>query len=431
MASRGEFQKQMAALVGAAKAKDLTLENILPQEMLEHFQEMIQLKEAQAYIKELEEREKKLQAANDTLTKDLDEKRAVIEDLPEEFKAMKVDLKQAKRQIILHKEIAEDARERAEHYQRQLKEVTNKQQTDASTTEKIEQLQIEIDDQQALITKLVEDSRTTNATFAQLRKSDTKAIEKKDKELAKKNMELADKDKKLAEKDKELAEKDEVLAQIRYEFRKVSDDNVTSMETELNDTVSMMSDETDTMIEDLEKEDLELQEQNLNLEVQISTTKAQLHQLSLSHEQVISSETRKAHLSAAAVTEIKPLTRFYKAMLQVLKSYAELFQTSPDNVPNMSVIDTMLEEASDALESYLEMNKLMRAGVEECENDDMDHIALRKELESLAEYATDSQISVETIRHGFWDFLEQLSNEPKVLSTMNGMLCDVDRFYVS
>lgn len=309
MVNHSGYHKQMAILVIAAKTKDLDFEDVLPEKMLEQCQHMTELKALREYAKELEGREKELQTTNKSLTKNLDEKQAVIEDIPEEFKALKADLQQAQRQIKLHKEMSEDSRERAERYQRQLKEIMDKQQVDASAADKIERLLTEVEEQQALIAKLIDDHRKSEETFAQLRGSDKKALEHKGKQLAK--------------KDKQLVEKDEALAKIRKEVQERK-----RIDAELNDTCSVVSADTETLVGYLEEDTfvlqqeniklleqiLELEKRNSDLEEEAAATEPQLDRTSRLLGQASASEQRKAQLSATAVSEVKPLNRYFKAV---------------------------------------------------------------------------------------------------------------------
>lgn len=427
MAGRGEYQKQMTAILAAAKAKDLDFEDILPEEMLEHFHEMTELQAARELIRELEARENELRTANEALTKEVHKKQEEIDDLPEGVKALELELKQAQRQIKLHKEVAEDARERAERYQRQLKEIASKRQADISAADKIEHLQTEVKDQQDFIAKLVEDHRAAETISAQLRESDLEALAKKDKQLAK--------------KDKELTEKDELLAKIREEAEEIK-----SIKAELDDACSGVSFETETLVEDLaddtlvvQQENIELLQRNLELEQrtkdlegQLTATKLQLNQVcsSLAHEQFMSSEDRKARLSAALLSELKPLNRFYKSVFLITDAYAKIFHaTSEDDIPSLDYVRGLLDITQNALDDYWEVNKLMRS-VTQSTADDMDQTALHKELDALAESAYDSQLNLEGIQLGFWSFLNQLSEDPKMLSNLNGVLCAAPRLHM-
>lgn len=92
---------------------------------------------------------------------------------------------------------------------------------------------------------------------------------------------------------------------------------------------------------------------------------------------------------------------------------------------------SQLDATHDALEEYLNISKLMRGATKEPIEDDMDQIALREELEFLARSATESQLHLETICTDFCGFFNRLSYDPKVLSDLNGMMCDADRVQVA
>ncbi|KAJ4364764.1 hypothetical protein N0V95_000712 [Ascochyta clinopodiicola] len=382
MAGRGEYQKQIVALMAAAKAENLNFEDVLPAKILEHFEVMTELKAARELIKELDDRGGQLQTANETLTKKLSHKQKEIDDLPEEFKALKVELHQAQRQITLHKTMSEDSRQRSERYQRQLKETAAKQQTDASAADKIERLQAEVQDQQTIIAKLVEENQAAEAMSAQLRESDLKALAQKDKQLAKKVEELTGKNELLAKLDKELDE-----------------------------AFSLMTCDTEMLVDDPQEEPTVVQQENL--------------------QHAGSSTRREAQFSAAIISEMKPLNRFYQAVFQVVNAFAMIFQaTSIKDIPPVSYIGDQLDAAQIALGDYIDIKDMMRASIEELGGNDMDQIALLHELDVLAASATNSQIDLEVVHMGFWNFLNQLSDDPKMLSNLNGALCDADRVHI-
>lgn len=423
MVDRGEFQKNMAAFMAVAKAKDLKFEEFLPEEILEHFQEMTELTTAREYIKELEDREKKLQAANETLTNDLDKKQTEIDNLPTEYQALKVDLQQAQRQIALYKETSEDAQGRVERYRCQLNNIVGRQQTDTAAAGKIEQLQTQVENQQAVINKLMIDNRKSETIFEQLRESDTKAIEQKDKQLAKKKKELAEKDKLLAELYLQVQE--------AYHSKAVFDDA---------DSVYFdNTDDAETLVDELQNDILEMQQQNINLlqqnlalaehnralEDQNTVLQEQLRHMSQSIEST-SVKDYTTQLSAAAVSETKSLNRFYEALYEVLAAFAKTFQASSQgDIPSLSHLIRQLDAAHDALDDFCTAKKV-RASTGESGEVDEDQMALRKELDSMAASAAESIISIEILHSGLWSFIQQLSDDPKMLSDLNGMLCDAN-----
>ena len=434
MAGRSEYQKQLVALVAAAKANNLKFEDILPQEMLDRFQDMAKLTTAREYIKQLEECEKDLRATNETLTNDLKEKQLEIGSLPADHQALKVDLQQAQRQISLYKKTSEDAQERVQRYRRQLDEIVNKQQADVSAAEKVKDLQIQIEDQQAVINKLMNDNRKAEAVFERLRESDIKALERKDNQLAK--------------KEKELAEKDEMLAELHKRVGEAKYAETTFIEAtsilsiDIGDKETLLHEANDDHLE-VQQENIELLQQNLALSEDNNALKDQnaalnsqlykvveLYEMSLSH-QPVPSEAPKAQLLINAVPEAKPLNRFYKIFRQVIGVFAQMFRkSSQEEALPLSSLANQLDAAQNALDDYYVANAVMRTITEEAGYDDTDQVALRMELDSLAQSASESLFSLNILYAEFWGFLNQLSDDPKILSSLNGALCDAGRMYV-
>jgi CII-binding regulator of phage lambda lysogenization HflD len=437
MAVRGKYQKQMAAFLAAAKTDSLNLEDILPEPMLDHLQDTAELKAARVYTKELEDREKELQAANDILTSKLEEKLDEIRNLPGNIETLKVDWQHALHQVAIHKMMSDDACDLAEHYRYQLKKVVDKKQDDSGATDTIRRLQTQVGDLQNFITNLVADNRNTVEMVARLRESDAQSIEMKDKALAEKDTELAN-------KAMELTKKDELLAEIRKEIEEAKSfldesDNLDATIPNDSEPPENDSDEDCFKLQELERDinleekNLELEEQllaakaqNDDLEAQLSSARSQLTHLTVSHEQTISSQNLKDKLVTAALGETKTLSRCYYAMLQVMNTFNTILKTT-SAYQSMGSADIVmqLDEAQDALEDYSAARQLMPVNTEMLADVYGDEIALRKELEFLAKSATDSQIKLEDIVVRFWGFLDQLSSDPKLLSYLNGKLCQM------
>lgn len=421
MLGRGEYQKQLAALVASANANNLKFDDILPDGLKEHFQEMTELQRAREYVKDLEEREKGLLAEKDALKMELSEKQIEIDNLPTEHQARKVELHQAERQIALYKETSEDLAKRAERYRRQLEDVVVQKQAGASATEKIEHLNTQIIDQQAVIDKLMDDNRKFEVMFQQLREADVKALDHKEKQLAK---------------------KDEMLAELRQQLKEAQ-----VCKTASGTTWSESLDEFDdaeTLVDGMSDDSLALQEQNIDLlqqNLSLSHDKEALQdecvmaKMEIAELKAASDDTktqyhinqdRKAQLLAAAISEVKTLNRFYKAGFDVLNHFAEAFHTEKADMPSNTYIEEQLDTAQDALAGYISVKQVVRA-VTDVTCADEDQVALYKELDSLGASAADSMSSLEILSTGFWRFLGQLSDDPKLLSHVNGALCDAGR----
>jgi chromosome segregation ATPase len=172
----GDIQKQLSQILVEAKAQGHKIEDVIPEELQLQFQKMTELKAAREFIKDLESREKDLQAANATLRDKIKAKEAEIENQPAEFKALKVDLQQAHRHIDYYKELAEDSQRRAERYQRSLSNAVRDQIASEEAAAKISRLQTQLQQHQATILTLQEENRRAAETFDQLRTQDAQAM---------------------------------------------------------------------------------------------------------------------------------------------------------------------------------------------------------------------------------------------------------------
>jgi hypothetical protein len=180
MSGRGDIQKQLLQVISIINAKGYGLEDVMPDEVRDYFQNMTALKEARTYIKDIESREKDLQAENAYLLIELKSKQAKIDEQPLEFKAMNVDLQQSQHQIDYYKGLADDAQIRAERYQRKLAEAFKLQTTADDDARKIQRLERDLIDREAAIYKLIVENRTTTAMinhYNQLEAETTETIE--------------------------------------------------------------------------------------------------------------------------------------------------------------------------------------------------------------------------------------------------------------
>jgi hypothetical protein len=160
MSSLGDIQRQFSQLLTTIKAQDLKLEDAMPQEMQDHFQDMAALKDTREYIKEIEAKEKDLDAANATLKTQLQAKQAEIDDQPAEFKSLVVELQQVKHRVDYYKNLSEHEQVRAERCERKLKEVTKLQAAADDDARRIQCLQQDVADSEAATFKLLEQNRT-------------------------------------------------------------------------------------------------------------------------------------------------------------------------------------------------------------------------------------------------------------------------------
>lgn len=438
MAGRGEYQKQLAALWNTAKANNLKITDIVPQDLEEEFSQMRELRKAQDMIKALQEREDQLRAAKEALVKDLNEKQAEIDNLPAEYQSAKIDLKQAQRQIANNKDTIDDLNNRIERYRAQANDVLVNKQADTAAAEKLENLQMEVQDQQTVINKLKEDNRKSTALFEQMRETDRKALKRNDHLLTKKETELAEKTKQLADKDAELfgaihtlAGKDNELEHLEYllavlrEQMQKSNDHTTAVYLDngvepLADTLhdDFLAAQAENI--DLLQRNLRLAEDNRALEEQHIQMKIQLHEAFTLHE---SSD----RVFAAVVSETKTLSRFYQASSQVVRSFVDFFATGNANVGSFSNIEERLDSAQEAIKGYFQVKDVIRFVPDPPEIGDTKQAVLCKELDSLAATASDSVSNLETLHVVLWSFLSQLSHDPKMMADINGALCDEER----
>ncbi|KAF1829483.1 hypothetical protein BDW02DRAFT_573936 [Decorospora gaudefroyi] len=168
MSSLGDMQRQVSQVLGEAKAQGYKIEDVISEEMQDHFQVMAELKTAREYIREAESREQDLRVENASLFNKLKEKETEIEDQPAEFKALKVDLQQAHRSIDCYKLLADDSQRRAERYQHKLA-VAIKDQVDSDALRtKVDRLQTELEQHQTTILRLQDENRKTAEMFDSL-----------------------------------------------------------------------------------------------------------------------------------------------------------------------------------------------------------------------------------------------------------------------
>lgn len=169
MSTLGDMQKQLSHIVEEAKTKGYKIEDVIPENMQNHFSEMTELNAARQYIHEIQAREQDLQIDNNALRAKIKEKEAEINDQPAEFKALKVDLQQAYRQIDYYRDLSEDSQRRAQRYHRDLSLAVKDQIAFNEAIAKIERLQNELGQHQSTIRQLQTENERTAETFAHLR----------------------------------------------------------------------------------------------------------------------------------------------------------------------------------------------------------------------------------------------------------------------
>jgi myosin heavy subunit len=438
MTGRGEYQKQLAALWTTAKSNNLKFTDIVPEDMEDVFSQKKELQKARDMIKALQEREDLLQAAKEALVKDLNEKQAEINNLPAEYHAAKTDLQQAQRQIANNKDTIDDLNNRIERYRAQVNDVLVNKQTAAAAAEKLENLQMEVQDQQTVIQRLKDNNRMSTALSEQYRETDRKALKRKDNLLAKKDSELAEKMKQLADKNAELLEAVHALAEKDNELERLEDllAGLRNPTQKSKDHIAAMDDNnrmeplTDSLHDefltaqaeniDLLQRNLRLAEDNRALEEQHIQMKTQLHE-------TLALRESSDRVFAAVVSETKTLFRFYQASSQVIGSFADFFAAGKATIDSFSNIEEQLDSAQEALKGYFQVKDVIRVDSDSPYIGDTEQIMLCKELDSLAATASDSVSNLETLHVVLWSFLNQLSHDPKMMADLNGALCDEER----
>lgn len=169
MTARSDFQEHLSKILAAAKSAGFTFEDVIPDEMLNHFQEMEELKSAKQCIKDLESQLEQLSLANSSLLSKLQAKEEESEDQPDEVETLKMEIQQANRRAECWQRSCENAMRHAKTYQQQLKEKAQSSVVDHNTIIKIKCLQADLDQQQALNTKLNQENTTVAALFESLR----------------------------------------------------------------------------------------------------------------------------------------------------------------------------------------------------------------------------------------------------------------------
>ncbi|KAL5116082.1 hypothetical protein ACEQ8H_005978 [Pleosporales sp. CAS-2024a] len=159
MPSLGEIKSQLSSLMVSIKAHNFNMEDAMPQEMLAHFHEMSAFTDARAHIKELEAKNEELTNKNGLLQSQLKAKQAEIDYQPAEHRALKVDLQQCELRVEFFKGISEHEQERADRFERKMKEALKSQEAANDDARRIQNLQQALTDGETMAFKLVEENR--------------------------------------------------------------------------------------------------------------------------------------------------------------------------------------------------------------------------------------------------------------------------------
>jgi chromosome segregation ATPase len=362
MTSRGDFQRQLAQIMGDIKVQGFKFEDVMPDEMLVHFQDMVALKEARSYIKEGESRAKELQESNHNLLAQLQAKQAEIDNLPADFMALQVDLQQCRNEIAFQKELAEHERNRAERCQAKLKEACKVQFAASEDARRIQRLEQE----------LASCIAARDTLFRQYR-----AAEDLHEAQHEQNLKLID-------------EQNDKLAALANHVSQLEEENFQAVELS-----EQVGDTYDSLINDIEKE---------------SSTAAEV--VNAKSVQLFDQRRLNDELYAAIASELVPLTRFFDDTLKILSVYQSVFQdlTSPGFAELPQTLDNMLDSANDQLYAYQHlMTSLDIQYLLEKQGPAQQEVA--RQIDGMANVAARMYTSLDTLKEGISGFFNIVRQE--------------------
>jgi hypothetical protein len=350
MANLEDIKQRLSHIFSDAQTQGYKIGDIMSSELQEHLSQKKELDAAHEEHRQMKSREKTLQAANDALQTLLREKEDELDNQPENFKAFKVDLKQAQRQIDYYKGLAEDSQRRADRYQQILTQATKDQLVISEVVAKNKQLQHELVRYELTIRKLQEDNERAAENFARMRDEDKKAM---------------------AANDTKLAEMLSHASQIETESEAFSD-----VFSNLIDTLEI---------------------ENVTAASLLNDKGALLRKMELLYNVVVS--------------EVTPLKRFFSRAFDVLRVYQKLFQTLSDpyatsigSLPRD--LDALMKGAGEDLHAYHEIHKIL-SGVGGVTEDQV-----RTELNGMSKTADGMLTSFCFIKRDVENFLARLRTEP-------------------
>jgi DNA repair exonuclease SbcCD ATPase subunit len=365
MASRSDVQRQLSQLVSMINAQGFEYKDVMPDEMRVHFQETVALKEAHAYIKEIEGREKKLQASNASLQTQLEVKQAEIDDQPEEFKALKVDLQQSQHRIDYYKKLANHHETGAERCQCKLTEAYRAQRIANYDAKKIERLERDLAERDADVQKLLQKTCTMTAIYETEREADLRLTK----------------------------EKDVIIDGLTTRIKQIETEKI-----KVDENSEQIAETCNSLIEDLEQESLTVAEV-------VNFKSIKLFEMRESHDQ----------LSSAVASKLAPLNHLYDHICGIMKIYRSIFQclSNPHTyvVPRIpQSLDDMLDAANDQLYVYQQIS-------DNFHNQPVQKYGLAQQkvfqqVDGIAKAAARTCTSMEDIKGDISDLLDQLRNKP-------------------
>lgn len=350
MSTLGDMQKQLSQIIEESKSKGYKIEDVIPENMWNHFSEMSELIAAREYIHEIQAREQNLQADNNVLRAKLKEKETEINDQPAEFKALKIDLQQAHRQIDYYRDLSEDSRRRAQRYQRDLSLAVRDQVAFNEVIAKIEHLQNELGQHQSTIQQLQIENERAAETFTYLRAQDARLI----------------------------AVNEAQVAAISSHASQIENEN-----EQFNETLTALIDNLESEIS--------------SAAVLINDKAALLRQTEILHNAIFS--------------EVAPLNRLFSRALKMLQIYQSLFQSLSDpyasGIASLPLeLDPLMEGAMQDLYVYNEVHGTM------CQGSGLAGEQVRTQLNGISKSASNMLESLHSIKGDVANFLARLKKEP-------------------
>ncbi|KAH7066858.1 hypothetical protein BKA63DRAFT_480318 [Paraphoma chrysanthemicola] len=369
MSGRGSLQKQLSHIMSVAKAEGYRLEEIMPEEILDHFNKMTALKESKEYIKEVESREKDLLAENAGLSKQISLKEAEIDNLPEEFKALKIDLAQALRRCEYYEKLAEDSEIRLERSQHKLTELAKLRSATEDDARKMQRLESELVKHEAAVFKLLEQNRA----MADLQDAQQELEQER------------------------VDERDARIAELIIHANTLEAEKLEAVE--LSDKVS----ETyDTLIQSLEEETLSAADK-------LNRHSVSLFQMVKSNDQLYSTIS----------SEIAPLTSFFHHASSIMGIYQNTIQHLVDPKCNTFAdlppsIDNTLDAANEDLLRFKEMSLALS-------NQGLAEEKVRDQVGDLAKLAADMYLMLEGMKSDLTGFLCRLRGDTPAWLASKGL----------
>lgn len=350
MATLEDLKQRLCQILSEAQAQGYKTDDIISEEVQEHFPGNDELSIAHEVIQGLKIREKTLESANKALQVVLKVKEEELADQPEDFKALKVDLKQARMHIDYYKQLAEDSQRRADRYQESLELVTKEQVAVADVAAKNEQLYRELTEHQSMIHKLQNENQRSAEIFTLARAADKKAMAANEAKLA----------------------------------------AMLSHASQVENESEVLSEAFSNLIETLESDNV---------------TSASL----LNNKEVL---LRKMEiLYNVVVSEAAPLKRFFSRAFHVLQIYQILFRKLSDPyVPAIgslpAELDVLMKGASEDLHAYHEIHEVLSGPGGAAEDQ------LRVELNGMSRSADGMLRSLYFVKGDVESFLGRLHAEP-------------------